>query len=458
MGSPSVIIPTHNRADILSETLHTLAGQSFPPAQLEVIVVDDGSTDDTEAVVRTRDYPFRLIYERLEPKAEFCPARPRNHGLRAATGEIVIFLDADVLAGPGLITRHMAVHRAKRRPKAAIGYTYAYPWTPEERTQLAMNPPPPDRLLDELPCLIAQDGACWRDGREPVYAASNDLVDHPAPWQLFWTNNASVPQLLALEIGGFDEDFVGWGEEDLEFAYRLYQQGVEFTPIRSAWGVHYPHPINDLEERQAQLQQNRRRLIGKHPGVPLEMWLWSPWIYAQDWNDVEALLTQPTPLPPLDLPMMEALLDRLPTETFKAGPLLLCGSVTPELATRLQPAAWCQPFPHQAEASAAVGSLPLLGVFTPWDDLAFTGAIITDYWRCLPPAVLAGILAESLRIAECVALLCIDAPAAREPSVRLRDMNACSQALAALPVDWTVVRGAGITAFLGTSAGRGPIG
>src|SRR5262245_34624639 len=104
----SVIIPTRDRAAIVPETLDALARQSFPTQEMEVIMVDDGSGDDTERRVCAKTYPFRFVYERLEPQAGFCPARPRNHGLRAATGEVVLFLDADVLAGRELVAQHVA--------------------------------------------------------------------------------------------------------------------------------------------------------------------------------------------------------------------------------------------------------------------------------------------------------------------------------------------------------------
>src|SRR5207249_3746255 len=153
----SVIISTRNSADILPEALRALARQSFPFDQLEVVVVDDGSTDETAACVRDTRYPFRLVYERLEPREGFSPARPRNRGLRAATGDVGIFIDADILASAGLVAGHVAAHERSNAPCAAIGYTYGYALFPADRTPEALLPPPPEKVVEELPRLLAEN-------------------------------------------------------------------------------------------------------------------------------------------------------------------------------------------------------------------------------------------------------------------------------------------------------------
>jgi glycosyltransferase involved in cell wall biosynthesis len=401
MKSLSVIIPSRNRADILPHALAALARQSLPASQFEVVVVDDGSTDETAAMVRASRYPFRVVYVRLEPQGRVCIARPRNHGLFAATGEIALFIDADILAFPGLVAEHLAAHMASARPRAVIGYTYAYPIQPAERTPEAMNPPPPERLLEELPGLVERDGAHWRDGREPTYAETQDLVDHPHPWQMFWGHNVSVPRGLALEIGGFDEEFVGWGVEDLEFAYRLFRRGVLFQVARGACAAHYPHALPDLDARWAQLQRNRRLLIAKHPNPALELRLWNARAYAAEWPRVEELLDAPPRLTRDEENAAVTLVERVQADRLQAGPLLLCGEFPPDAVARWQPAAWCRPF----GCGGAPASLLLLGVFTPWEEGTFAAAVVGDYWPRLSPSVLEGMVGELRRVARCVVLV-----------------------------------------------------
>src|SRR5205809_491484 len=84
----------------------------------------------------------------------------------------------DILPGPNLVSEHVAAHEARREPRAVIGYTYGYTMNPLDRTPEALNSPPVDRVLEELPGLIAQEPERWQDGREPEYAQTADLAEH----------------------------------------------------------------------------------------------------------------------------------------------------------------------------------------------------------------------------------------------------------------------------------------
>ena len=90
MRTVSVVIPTHNLAAYLGEAIDSALGQSYK--DLEIIVVDDGSTDDTETVVNR--YRDKIVYLKQERRGV---AAARNRGIRASHGEYVAFLDADDL-------------------------------------------------------------------------------------------------------------------------------------------------------------------------------------------------------------------------------------------------------------------------------------------------------------------------------------------------------------------------
>lgn len=451
MLKASVIIPARNRESVLPETLRALARQSFPAEQLEVVVVDDGSTDDIRAAISAH-YPFRVIYDRLHANEEFCPARPRNRGLRLAGGDIAIFLDADVVPGPEFVAEHVAAHCAENRASAVVGYTYGYPLMPEDRTPEVLDPPPPDRILESLNVLVARDER-WRDGREPLYAASRDLADHVTPWQAYWTNNASVPRDTALQVGGFDEDFVGWGAEDFEFAYRLHLHGLRFALARQAWGVHYPHAVGDQAVRRRQLERNRRRLIAKHasPLLELQLWDWQAWQDA--WAETRPILEAPgSPAP--HSRGFRSILDRITQHVFAPGSILWCGMMPATPTGSRERASCCWPFAHKPLRCASV-ALPLLGVFTPWEDLAFGGCLIADYWRGLSTGVVTGMLKEMTRLAPRVALLCTRARPTGRQSTHFRTLEECSQLLRSLLPDFRfeVLHAGDATAFLVNRSG-----
>jgi glycosyltransferase involved in cell wall biosynthesis len=88
-GLVSVVIPTHNRAHFLRSAIESVLGQSYPA--LELIVVDDGSTDDTRSIVK--EYGDRAKY--LFQEGPRGPAAARNRGIQEAAGEFIAFLDSD---------------------------------------------------------------------------------------------------------------------------------------------------------------------------------------------------------------------------------------------------------------------------------------------------------------------------------------------------------------------------
>jgi glycosyltransferase involved in cell wall biosynthesis len=85
----SIVIPTYNRASTLQRAIDSCIAQDYP--DIEIIVVDDGSTDDTEEIIRTK-YKSQVIYYKQE-NAGVCTAR--NIGKSLASGEIISFLDSD---------------------------------------------------------------------------------------------------------------------------------------------------------------------------------------------------------------------------------------------------------------------------------------------------------------------------------------------------------------------------
>jgi len=112
----SVVIPTYNSAHFLREAIASVHAQQWPA--LEIIVVDDGSTDDTETVVNALSGSGDLRFIRQENAGA---ASARNTGIAAAKGEWIAFLDADDVWLPGKLTNQLA--ELEKRPNAAFSYT-----------------------------------------------------------------------------------------------------------------------------------------------------------------------------------------------------------------------------------------------------------------------------------------------------------------------------------------------
>src|SRR2546422_431865 len=109
MLSISIVIPTYNRLDRLKRVLAALEYQTYAHAYFEVIVVSDGATDGTNEYLSTVETPLNLATV-IQPNKGVAAAR--NRGVERASGDIVLFLDDDVIPVPQLLAEHLHIHRS----------------------------------------------------------------------------------------------------------------------------------------------------------------------------------------------------------------------------------------------------------------------------------------------------------------------------------------------------------
>jgi GT2 family glycosyltransferase len=203
MPSPkvSVIVPTYQRASAIERTLAALCAVDYPSDRLEILVVDDGSTDSTAASVAR----FPGIQYVRQPNRGVASAR--NHGARLATGEILVFVDDDIIVSADNIQRHLAA-RALYAGSVVAGHSE---FDPTLREELARTPFGRFRLSSED--LVRNDDAA---GSGTISRVQVDAVD---------TQNMSISRILFWEIGGFDERFPV-GAEDQELCWRARAAGA----------------------------------------------------------------------------------------------------------------------------------------------------------------------------------------------------------------------------------------
>lgn len=202
----SVVIPTYNRATHLRRVLRALETQDLAPDSFEVVVVDDGSSDDTAAVLNER-FTYKLNSLR---QANAGPAAARNAAIRAATGDLIVFIDDDVVPAPSLLRLH------RDAQAAGSGVVIGRMSCPERARQP----------------LWAQ----WETRTLEKQYASMIAGRFPATPRQFYTANASVPREALLRAGLFDERFRR--AEDVELAYRLHGIGLPFRFEPAANVVH----------------------------------------------------------------------------------------------------------------------------------------------------------------------------------------------------------------------------
>lgn len=221
---------TYNRAHLLGRVLDACFEQTVSPAEYEVVLVNDGSTDDTPRVIAAAQAratcPFTVV---SRPNGGL--AKARNSGLARSTGERVILIDDDVLPLPDFVEEHL--RSGARRPRDIVRGG-------------AINV----ESFDDLPL--------------PVWSLRNYSGN------FFWTTNVSVPLATLRAAGGFNEDFAEYGWEDIDVGLRLRFAGVKAVFNPRALVYHYkPRPRTaDIEKmlRQARAQARTAvQLAQLHP-------------------------------------------------------------------------------------------------------------------------------------------------------------------------------------------------
>lgn len=226
----SVITPTHNRITLLERALAALERQTVQ--DFEWVVAVDGSTDGTlvmlEAFKRRSSFNIEVI--NLTQGGQ---ARARNRAIRAASGDVLVFMDDDLVLGPETLARHAAFHQV-------------YP------NDIAVG---------------------------PVTNASDGRVDVPrvVTWMNFTGMNVSVSRSAVLDLGGFDESFEAYGGEDLDLGIRLERAGHKFRVLKDAEATHLAPGARDARKgaaagRAAQILTERYGrevglMLGVHPVV-----------------------------------------------------------------------------------------------------------------------------------------------------------------------------------------------
>lgn len=206
----SVVVPTFNRREMVKRTVESLFAQKFPAGQFEIVVVVDGSTDGTAGALRPMKAPCRFTVVEQENGGL---AAARNSGARAAVGDLLLFLDDDMLCVPELIEAHVAAHRNSPR---TVGFGCIF-----------LSPESPPSLAAE--CFNRELGAFYLRQKVQKPGAVEDL-EH-----VF--GNSSLPRELLSEAGGFDASFRM--REDLELWVRLAALGARASYVEHAVAYQY---------------------------------------------------------------------------------------------------------------------------------------------------------------------------------------------------------------------------
>lgn len=237
MSNPkiSVVIGTYNQKDVLNKVLESFNQQTLERDKFEVIVVDSTSSDGTREMLHEFQADFQFYFFIQENSGK---TGARNRGVDEARGEYIFITDADMIAHPELLERHLLAHQKTTVETCFEGNT--------------LN-------MEKLE---------WPAAKESLHPyITRNLKDGAAlGWYYFLTGNISFPKNLYLREGGLSQDFLGYGWEDLEFGYRLSKKKVPLYYLKQAINYHY-HVITKEEEIERNIKkgESARIFLKKHP-------------------------------------------------------------------------------------------------------------------------------------------------------------------------------------------------
>jgi glycosyltransferase involved in cell wall biosynthesis len=244
----SVVIPSRNHGDRVEKPLRAIMDQTLPADRYQVIVVDNGSTDNTAQIVDSLAAEASHVHRIFEPVVG--KATARNRGIRESSGEIVLFMDDDILVLRDHLERHMAHHSGTSETIAVLG-------TVQDVSRI--HPSWLEDYIRTRPWMIAPQRTA---GLIPLHLA---------------TGNASVARraLEEARIEGADPpcyfDPVFEMRQDGELGYRLGKVGVQIMLASDIICYHdHPRGLEAVLRRSHRAGYATAQLFQKHPELVSE--------------------------------------------------------------------------------------------------------------------------------------------------------------------------------------------
>ena len=255
----SILLATYNWPQALKLCLESLATQT--DLNFEIIIADDGSTDDTKQIIEAikPSMPVRVTHL-WQADQGFRKTRILNQAIDAATGDYLIFLDGDCITQPDFVARHRQLAQeghlvtGSRVLLNEVLTKQLLTWPNWSYTTFVSS------LLQErisgginkyLPLKIKLGNGAWRNYKKFV-------------WRRIKGCNMACWKADALAIHGFDDSMTGWGHEDADFVFRLQSQGL----IRKSgsWAtevLHLHHGMHDQSNAAENARRVREKILAK---------------------------------------------------------------------------------------------------------------------------------------------------------------------------------------------------
>jgi glycosyltransferase involved in cell wall biosynthesis len=245
--------------DNLGIALEALAQQTMNAGDFEVAI---GAMEySTELTALCSAFSDRLNVVTVCSAREFHIPRARNLAMRSATGDVVVQIDADTMLHPEALQRLYDRCFAFGQRVCAVGQVVGYGNNQDGDVESVELRPYHEHLAALQEMAAAPD---WP--ADPRFR-----VTHNIPWAFAWTGLIALPRaVVASDQLYFDESFRGWGNDDLEWGYRICASGIPIVLRPDIYGLHLPHRRNAAANRLTGAA-NQARFLRKWPRRDVEL-------------------------------------------------------------------------------------------------------------------------------------------------------------------------------------------
>jgi glycosyltransferase involved in cell wall biosynthesis len=367
----SVCIPYRARMHNLQLVLDALSRQTLPASDFEVII---GAMDQDEELVHLcRSYSDHLDAVLVVSRDQFAIPKARNLAMRQARGSVVVQMDADTLLPPQALAR-LWHHHMFDQQVCSVGQVTGY-GNNQDGDVVELTPPTAADCIRAL----AEVSGVDVDPLDPRFR-----LQHVLPWAFAWTGLIALPTDAVREHGlWFDESFVGWGVDDLEWGFRVARSRLPIIMRRDVIGVHLPH-LRDAAANEKTERANYGCFLRKWPCRDVE--------FAAVVGDIEANNTYLGYLETLAGLHGAGNLPAVVVTKEERGWILHIGVPVPEHGPHDTPR------PAQPRLGNAAAVLPLTGVALPFPDGYFAASDVDPALERLPERLRTALEAEVRRV------------------------------------------------------------
>ena len=348
----SICIPYKQRLDNIKLVFEALANQTMQKEGFEVIVGAMEYCDKFIALCQT--YSNRFSLTAVCSAKPFAIPRARNLAMKQARGKVIVQIDADTLLPESALENLYNQHFAFEQNICAVGQVIGYGNNNDGPVhQVEVKP------YKEYLAVLTDLETSKQTPRDPRFQ-----VEHHIPWAFGWTGFIALPRKLVEQHGlYFDENFQGWGVDDLEWSFRICYFKIPILLCKDMIALHLPH-LRDSEANRKTETQNYQRFLKKWPRYDVEL--------SHTFGDVKANI--------LYVNFVQSL--KLSKSSHDKNPRCISGKIHNKNAiiiglTNTHPESLL-------DGWKTIEELPLLGMRLPYRDKKFDECYLTPFIFNLP--------------------------------------------------------------------------